>query len=74
MQKIAMLGSGFYRPVLCRIHPRTRSKDKIVSIYSAADESAKKFAVDYGCPHWTTTMEDSIAHPDVDIVCIAPAQ
>ena len=54
------------------IHYRdNRSKDKIVSIYSRREESAKKFATDYDCKHWTTNMEESIAHPDVDVVCIS---
>ena len=31
----------------------------------------KKFAADYGCDHFTSNMEEAIAHPDVDVVCIA---
>jgi predicted dehydrogenase len=41
------------------------------SIYARREESAKKFAADYNCAHWTTEMEEAIAHPDVDIVCIS---
>ncbi|RYG01582.1 MAG: Gfo/Idh/MocA family oxidoreductase, partial [Chitinophagaceae bacterium] len=48
-----------------------RMKDKIVSIYSRKQESADKFATDYKVSHITTSMEESIAHPDVDVVCIA---
>jgi predicted dehydrogenase len=48
-----------------------RSKDIITSIYSRKEESAKKFAADYGCQHFTSNMEESIAHPDADVVCIA---
>jgi predicted dehydrogenase len=71
MQRIAMLGSGFIGRFYAESLQGQRSKDKIVSIYSRKEESAKKFAVDYQCQHWTTTMEESIAHPNVDIVCIA---
>ncbi len=71
MQRIAMLGSGFIGRFYAESLQGQRSKDKIVSIYSRREESAKKFAADYQCAHWTTTMEESIAHPDVDIVCIA---
>src|SRR5258706_10582030 len=70
MQRIAMLGSGFIGRFYADSLQGQRSKDKIVSIYSRREESAKKFAVDYSCKHWTTTMEESIAHPAVDIVCI----
>jgi len=43
----------------------------VVSIYARREESATKFAADYGCAHWTTDMEAAISHPDVDVVCIA---
>jgi predicted dehydrogenase len=71
MQRIAMLGSGFIGRFYAESLQGQRSKDKIVSIYSRKEESAKKFATDYQCDHWTTTMEESIAHPNVDIVCIS---
>ena len=66
-----MLGSGFIGRFYAESLQGQRSKDKIVSIYSRREESAKKFAKDYGCNHWTTNMEESIAHPDVDVVCIS---
>ncbi len=71
MQRIAMLGSGFIGRFYAESLQGQRSKDKIVSIYSRREESAKKFATDYQCEHWTTTMEESIAHPYVDVVCIS---
>ncbi|MEP7142879.1 MAG: Gfo/Idh/MocA family oxidoreductase [Ferruginibacter sp.] len=71
MKRIAMLGSGFIGRFYAESLQGQRSKDKIVSIYSRREESAKKFAADYNCEHWTTSMEDSIAQPGVDIVCIA---
>ena len=71
MQRIAMLGSGFIGRFYADSLQGQRSKDKIVSIYSRREESAKKFANDYKVDHWTINMEESIAHPDVDIVCIS---
>ncbi len=71
MQRIAMLGSGFIGRFYAESLQGQRSKDKIISIYSRREESAKKFAADYACEHWTTDMEESIAHPDIDIVCIS---
>jgi len=69
--KIAMLGSGFIgRFYADSIHGQ-RSKDTIVSIYARKEENAKKFAADYGCAQATTNMEEAIANPDVDVVCIA---
>ncbi|RBL91827.1 Gfo/Idh/MocA family protein [Chitinophaga flava] len=70
-RKIAMLGSGFIgRFYADSIHGQ-RSKDRIVSVYSRREESAKKFAADYNTPHWTVEMEEAINHPEVDVVCIA---
>ena len=71
MAKIAMLGSGFIGRFYADSLQGQRSRDKIVSIYSRREESAKKFAEDYNCDHWTTNMEEAINHPDVDMVCIS---
>lgn len=71
MVKIAMLGSGFIGRFYADSIQGYRNKDKIVSIYSRREESAKKFADNYKVEHWTTNMEESIARPDVDIVCIS---
>jgi predicted dehydrogenase len=71
MKKIAMLGSGFIGRFYADSLQGYRSRDKVTVIYSRREESAKKFAVDYNCLHWTLNMDEAIAHPDVDIVCIA---
>ncbi|HVK97389.1 MAG TPA: Gfo/Idh/MocA family oxidoreductase, partial [Flavisolibacter sp.] len=71
MVKIAMLGSGFIGRFYAESIQGYRSKDKIVSIYSRREESAKKFAEDYNVGHYTTNMEEAIANTDADIVCIA---
>ena len=68
---IAMLGSGFIGRFYADSIQGQRSKDKIVSIYSRRQESAAQFAKDYNTAHVTTVMEESISHPDVDVVCIA---
>jgi len=69
--RIAMLGSGFIGRFYADSLQGQRSRDRIVSIYSRREVSAKKFASDYGCTHWTIEMEEAIAHPEVDVVCIS---
>jgi len=69
--RIAMLGSGFIGRFYADSLQGQRSRDRIVSIYSRRETSAKKFASDYGCTHWTIEMEEAISHPDVDVVCIS---
>ncbi len=69
--KIAMLGSGFIGRFYADSLQGQRSRDWIVSVYSRREVSAKKFASDYGCAHWTIEMEEAVAHPEVEVVCIS---
>ena len=66
-----MLGSGFIGRFYTDSLHGYRNKDRVISIYSRREESAKKFAKDYNVPHWTTDMEESISHKDVDVVCVS---
>ncbi|WP_423149229.1 Gfo/Idh/MocA family protein [Rubrolithibacter danxiaensis] len=70
-RKIAMLGSGFIGRFYADAILGQRSKDQIVSVYSRREESARKFAQDYSFQHWTTSLEEAVNHPEVDVVCIA---
>jgi len=69
--RIAMLGSGFIGRFYAESIQGQRTRDNIISVYSRREESAKKFASDYGCKYWTVNMEEAIANPDVDLVCIS---
>jgi predicted dehydrogenase len=69
--KIAMLGSGFIGRFYADSIQGYRNKDKIVSIYSRKEESAKKFAADYNVAFATTVLEDAINRPEVEVVCIS---
>ncbi|GAB3319631.1 Gfo/Idh/MocA family oxidoreductase [Larkinella ripae] len=71
MRNIAMLGSGFIGRFYAESIHGQRGRDRVVAIYARREESAKKFADDYGCSIWGTNMEEVIAHPDVDMVCVA---
>ncbi len=68
---IAMLGSGFIGRFYADSLQGYRSKDKIVSIYSRKEASAKKFADDYKVAHFTKVMEEAINRPEVEVVCIS---
>lgn len=71
MTRIAMLGSGFIGRFYADSLQGQRSRDKIITVYSRREVSAKKFASDYGCSQWTINMEEAVANPEVDVVCIA---
>ncbi|MFS4415309.1 Gfo/Idh/MocA family protein [Maribacter sp. 2307ULW6-5] len=69
--KIAMLGSGFIARFYAESLHAQRRKDKVVMVYSRSEENARRFAKDYGLPHFKTDMEAAIGHPDVEVVLIA---
>ncbi len=69
--KIAMLGSGFIARFYAETLHAQRRKDHIVMVYSRNEENAERFAKDYRLPHYSTSMEEAIAHPEVDVVLIS---
>lgn len=69
--KIAMLGSGFIARFYAESLHAQRRKDDIIMIYSRNKDNARRFADDYGLPHYSTSMQDAIEHPDVDVVLIS---
>ncbi len=71
MKNIAMLGSGFIARFYADSLQGYRNKDKIISVYSRTLSSADKFAETYKVAHVTQNMEESVAHDEVDIVCIS---
>lgn len=71
MARIAMLGAGFIGRFYADSLHGLRSRDRITSVYSRTEASARKFAEDYHVPFWTTDMEAAIKRKDVDIVCIS---
>lgn len=66
-----MLGSGFIARFYADSLQGQRSRDKIVSVYSRREESAKKFAEDYQVAYQTTEMEAAVSNPEVEVVCIS---
>ena len=69
--KIAILGSGFIARFYAESLHSQRRKDYLVMVYSRNEKNAKRFAEDYNLPHHTTSMEEAIAHPDVEVVLIS---
>ena len=66
-----MLGSGFIGRFYAESIHGQRGRDKVVAIYARREESAKKFADEYGCDFWSSNMEEVISNPNVNMVCIA---
>lgn len=68
--KLAILGSGFISRFYAEALVAQRRKDIIVSVYSRSEDNAKKFAADYGVPHFTTSIKECVQSKDVDAVII----
>jgi len=71
MAKVCILGGGFigrfYAESLCG----RRGKDIVTIAYARKKETAVRFATDYQVPHFTTDMEEAIAHAEAEFVVIA---
>ena len=69
MQKISMLGSGFIGRFYTDSLHGYRNKDRVVSIYSRREESAKKFAEDFLKVHeWINDKSEKFPHIFADHV------
>jgi predicted dehydrogenase len=67
---LAILGSGFISRFYADSLVAQRRKDVIVSVYSRTEVNAKKFAHDYGIPHFTTSIKQCVENINVDAVII----
>jgi predicted dehydrogenase len=71
MAKVCILGGGFigrfYAESLCG----RRGKDMVTVVYARKKETAIRFATDYQVAHYTTEMEEAIAHAETEFVVIA---
>jgi predicted dehydrogenase len=66
-----MLGGGFIGRFYADSLIGRRGKDEVRVIYARREETAVRYAKDYGVAHYTTDMEEAIAHPETDMVVIA---
>lgn len=70
---IAILGSGFISRFYADALIGQRRKDNISIVYSRTDENAKKFALDYKIPNYTTSLIECVNQKSVDVVIIGLA-
>lgn len=71
MPKIAILGAGFIGRFYADALHGQRNRDRISVVYSRTEKSAIDFAEKYNVPHWTSSMEEAINHPETDVVVIS---
>ncbi|MFK7768688.1 MAG: Gfo/Idh/MocA family protein [Mariniblastus sp.] len=69
--RICMLGSGLIGMFYTMALHGKRGRDQVSVVYSRTQESADKFAAEWGVPVATTNMQAAIEHDDVDVVIVA---
>lgn len=70
MRKITMLGAGLIGTFYTNTLQGMRNRDKVEVICAVNDEEAKKFAVTWNIPRWTSSIEKAINDPETDLVVV----
>jgi predicted dehydrogenase len=69
--RIAMLGTGLIADFYAMALHGQRGRDRIVTTFSRSEERSRVFAARWGIPTSTTSLEEAIGHPEVDVVVVA---
>jgi predicted dehydrogenase len=70
MRKITMLGTGLIASFYTMALHGQRSRDKVHVVCAQTEEECKAFAEKWDVPHWTTSLEEAINHPETDVVVV----
>lgn len=70
-RRIAMLGTGLIADFYAMAIHGQRGRDRIVTAFSRSQERSRAFAARWGIPTSTTSLEEAIGHPQVDVVVVA---
>ncbi|CAM4170479.1 Gfo/Idh/MocA family oxidoreductase [Cytophagaceae bacterium 50C-KIRBA] len=71
MAQVCILGGGFIGRFYADSLTGRRGKDQVSVVYARKEETAIRFAKDYQVAHYTTNMEEAIAHSATEFVVIA---
>ena len=70
MAQVCILGGGFIGRFYADSLTGRRGKDQVSVVYARKEETAIRFAKDYHVAHYTTDMEEAIAHSATEFVVI----
>ena len=70
MANVAMLGTGLIGLFYTMSLHGKRSRDQVVVVQGRDPGKTKAFAEKWGIPRWTTSLEEAVSAPDVDVVVI----
>jgi predicted dehydrogenase len=71
MAKVAMLGAGFIGDFYTFSLHGLRSRDTVGIIYSRDELRGSAFAKKHGIAKWTTSMQEAVNDPGIDLVVVA---
>ncbi|MCC6492669.1 MAG: Gfo/Idh/MocA family oxidoreductase [Pirellulales bacterium] len=71
MRRISLLGTGLIGMFYTMALHRHRGQDRVQTVYSRSGERASNFAVQWGIPRHTTSMEEAVRDDDTDVVIVA---
>jgi len=69
--RIAMLGTGLIADFYAMALHGQRGRDRIVTTFSRSAARGGAFATRWGIPTSTTSLDEAIGHPEVDVVVVA---
>jgi len=70
-QKIAMLGTGLIGDFYTMTLHGQRNRDSVAVVYSRSQERGEAFSKRWDIPHYTTSLEEAINHPEVTVIVVA---
>ncbi len=70
MAKIVLLGTGLIGSFYTQTLHASRSRDRVVAVYSRNPANARAFAERHGIPRWTAGLEEAVRDPEADAVVV----
>jgi predicted dehydrogenase len=70
MANIALLGAGLIGMFYTMALTAKRGRDKILVVCGANEEETRALAGKWGIPRWTTSIENAVVDPCIDVVVI----
>ncbi len=68
--RITLLGTGLIGTFYTVTLNGGRGLDRVHAVYSRTEDSARSFAEQWSIPHWTTSLEEAVGHPETDVVVV----
>src|SRR6266487_4364335 len=68
--KVLLIGAGFIADIHAESYHRFVPDAELAGVCSRSEEHARAFAQKHGIAHWSTDLEEALAHTGCDVVDI----